>query len=332
MIDRGKLKSGEPRKRDKSKYKIKNWSEYNQSLRKRGMISLYFPNGDIKGQFINSTPYIDGDSVQQKTYLSPYIELLFTLYRLFGFGIRQITGFIEDLWRSKGLDIAVPSFGHLCDLFQVLPLKTKQFCNNLSRKFKNGESIDLAVDSSGLRFAKASYWYETKYNKTCNKKPWKKLHIGMDLDMNIHNVEITDCVVSDISLLNDMIPDYIGINNLYADGGYYSIDNVEDIYKRGITPIIPPPKNARVHGKDNTRWHDKIVQYINNKGTIYAFYKKYGYGNRELVEAQFSRIKRCIGSTLLTSRTESQKTEGIVISNIINFWNSLGRCESIKIG
>jgi hypothetical protein len=332
MTDRGKLKSGEPRKRDKSKYKVKNWSEYNQSLKKRGMISLYFPRGDIKEQFINSEPYREGNSGQERTYLNPYIELLFTLYRLLGFGIRQITGFIQDLWRSKGLDIGVPSFGHLCDLFSSLPLKTKQFCNNLSRKLKSGESIDLVVDSSGLRFAKASYWYETKYNKPCNNKPWKKLHIGMDLDMNIHNVEITDCSSSDISVLDDIIPKDIAIDNLYADGAYYSINKVEELYTKGITPVIPPPKNACIHGKDNTRFHDKIVQYINDKGTIYAFYKKYGYGNRELVEAQFSRIKRCIGSTLLTQKTESQKTEGTVISNIINLWNSFGRCESVKIG
>jgi hypothetical protein len=226
----------------------------------------------------------------------------------------------------------VPSFGHLSDMFSSLSLETRQFCNNLSRRIKAGEAIDLVVDSSGLRFAKASYWYETKYNKPCSKKPWKKLHIGMDLDMNIHNVEVTDCDVSDISMLDDIIPKNIAINNLYADGAYYSISKVEELFGKGITPVIPPPKNAKPDDKDNTKWHDKITKYIEKKGSIHAFYNKYGYGNRELIEAQFSRIKRCIGSTLLTSRTESQKTEGIIITNIINFWNSLGRCESVKIG
>jgi hypothetical protein len=61
---------------------------------------------------------------------------------------------------------------------------------------------------------------------------------------------------------------------------------------------------------------------------MYAFHKKYGYGIRALIEAQFSRIKRCIGSSLLTERDNSKKTEG----NIINLWNSFGRCESVKIG
>jgi len=43
--------------------------------------------------------------------------------------------------------------------------------------------------------------------------------------------------------------------------------------------------------------------------TIYAFHKKYDYGLLSLVEAQISRIKRCIGATLLTQKLESQKRE-----------------------
>ena len=35
-----RLKSGEPRKRPKQSYVPQNWSEYNRSLRKRGMLSL----------------------------------------------------------------------------------------------------------------------------------------------------------------------------------------------------------------------------------------------------------------------------------------------------
>jgi len=44
-----------------------------------------------------------------------------------------------------------------------------------------------------------------------------------------------------------------------------------------------------------------------------------------LVEAQISRIKRCIGAKLLTQKLESQEREGAVTANIINLWNSFGR-------
>ncbi|KJW03742.1 hypothetical protein [Rickettsia argasii] len=47
-----RVRAGLPRKRDKQKYKVTNWSQYNQSLRQRGMISLYFPEGDLETLFI----------------------------------------------------------------------------------------------------------------------------------------------------------------------------------------------------------------------------------------------------------------------------------------
>ena len=53
-----RLKKGVERKKEKVKYKVTNWTQYNQSLRRRGMISLYFPQGDIKDLFINDKPYV----------------------------------------------------------------------------------------------------------------------------------------------------------------------------------------------------------------------------------------------------------------------------------
>lgn len=68
-----------------------------------------------------------------------------------------------------------------------------------------------------------------------------------------------------------------------------------------------PSPNA--YEKDDTKWHDKIVQYLENKGSVYAFHKRYGYSRRALIEANISRIKRCISSTRLTQKVSSQKKE-----------------------
>lgn len=261
-------------------------------------------------------------------------EIIYTFYRLFGWGIRQITGYFTDLWRTKGLDISVPSFGHLSHLFTVLPVKIRQFCDKLVQRIARGEPVSLILDSTGLRFGKASHWYEEKYGKPCTQKPWKKLHLAMDPEMNMHAVAITDCESSDIEIMDELIPENGPqlIDELIADGAYYSKEGVERFYKNGITPVIPPPIHAVVQGEETTVWHDKIVQYIKDKGTVYAFHKKYGYGRRALVEAQISRIKRCIGTSLKTQQFESQKREGIIIANIINKWNSFGKCVCVKIG
>ncbi|SOE74421.1 hypothetical protein SAMN05446635_5275 [Burkholderia sp. OK233] len=38
----------------------------------------------------------------------------------------------------------------------------------------------------------------------------------------------------------------------------------------------------------------------------------------------------CIGATLLTQKIASQESEGVIIANIINLWNSFGRPVSVK--
>jgi hypothetical protein len=328
-----KLKNSSQKPRPKAKYKITNWTDYNKSLRKRGAISLYFPQGNLETLFINKSPYISGVSGQEATYKDSYIELMFTFYRLFGWGLRQITGYFEDLWKTKELAISVPSLGHLSDLFAALPLKIRQFCETLKARIERGESIDLILDSTGLRFGKASHWYELKYGKPCINTPWCKMHLAMDPELNIHSLEITNLEESDIGMMDDLIPanEEQKIGKVIADGAYYSIEGTQALHDRGIMPVIPPPVHAVVHGKDNTKWHDEVVQYIKDKGTVYAFHKKHGYGKRSLVEAQISRIKRCIGTSLLTQRDQSQKNEGTIIANIINRWNSFGKCVSVKM-
>ena len=125
-----RLKNGDLRKRAKAKYGVTNWSQYNQSLKNRGKISLYFPKGDIAAQFINEKPYEKGIPGRHTTYKQSYIEFIYILYRLFGWGLRQITGYIEDMWETQNLNLPVPSFGHLSDLFAIVPMKIKLFCQN----------------------------------------------------------------------------------------------------------------------------------------------------------------------------------------------------------
>ncbi len=156
------------------------------------------------------------------------------------------------------------------------------------------------------------------------------MHLAIDPDMNVHAMRITDTEVSDTEGMDVVLPTEIPVDRVIADGAYYSIERAEALSRAGVLPVIPPPFHAVVHGEEQTQWHDKIVGYIKEKGSVYAFHKKYGYGLRSLVEAQISRIKRCIGSTLLTQKIASQEREGVIIANIINLWNSFGRPVSVK--
>jgi hypothetical protein len=329
MPYKARLKQGEPRKREKTGYRVTNAGAYNLSLKKRGMISLYFPSGELKAQFINARPYTRGVSGREPTYTAGYIELIYTFYRLFGWGMRQITGYMEDYWATRGLDIPVPSSGQLCDRFAALEVSVTQRCEQLARRLARGEAVSMIVDATGLSFGRASQWYEQKYGHPATRTPWRKMHLGIDADMNVHAIRITTTEVSDSEGMDAVLPANLPVDKVIADGAYYSIERTEAFSRAGVTPVIPPPAHAVVHGDEDTRWHDQSVKYIQDKG-IYAFHKKYGYGLRSRVEAQISRIKRCIGATLLTQKIASQESEGVIIANIINLWNAFGKPVCVK--
>lgn len=192
--------------RAKPEYKVTNWPIYNKSLKKRGQLSLLFPSGDLQDVLINENSYCKGHVGRHAFYQPAYIELIYIHYRLFGWGMRQISGYFEDLWQSRGLDIPVPSFGSLSDLFGNISLEIKQFCDKVKKRIENGEAVDLIADSSGMSFSKASGWYENKYDKPCKKRPWKKMHLSMDPKMNIHALKMTTDRVDDRDVLDDLIP------------------------------------------------------------------------------------------------------------------------------
>lgn len=153
----------------------------------------------------------------------------------------------------------------------------------------------------------------------------------MDAGMETYAVELTERDVGDGEVMDLLMPKSIIIDKVIADGGYYCAEKSQTLFEKGMTPVIPPPAHSIVHNQENlSSWHDKIVHYIKEKGTVYAFHKKYGYGVRTKVEAQFSRIKRCVGSSLKTIKMESQKREAIIIGNILNLWNFFGKPITMK--
>ncbi|MGF6483181.1 hypothetical protein QFZ91_005408 [Paraburkholderia sp. JPY419] len=155
------------------------------------------------------------------------------------------------------------------------------------------------------------------------------MHLSIDADMNVHAIRITTTEVSDREGMDAVLPADVPMDRVIAGGAYYSIERTEALSGAGVTPVIPPPAHAVVHGEERTRRHDQIVRYIEDKG-IYAFHKKYGYGVRSLVEAQISRIKRCIGERLLTQELAAQEGEGVIIANLLNRWNAFGKPGCVK--
>jgi len=89
-------------------YKTTNWTAYNEALKRRGSLTIWFDPEMNWG----ATP--SGKRGRSRTFSDTAIQTCLTMKVLFGMALRQTTGFVESLLRLTGLDWEVPDFSTIC--------------------------------------------------------------------------------------------------------------------------------------------------------------------------------------------------------------------------
>jgi hypothetical protein len=121
-----------------TKYKTKNWSSYNDSLKQRGSLSIWFDPEMVW------TPPPSGKRGRQQQFSDAAIQTCLTLKVLFGMPLRQTTGFVQSLLRLVGLDWATPDFSTLCRRQQTLNV-------SLPYRGSTGPLNLLLIDSTSIK-------------------------------------------------------------------------------------------------------------------------------------------------------------------------------------
>ena len=125
-------------------YKTKNWSSYNDSLKQRGSLSIWFDPEMVW------TPPPSGKRGRQQQFSDAAIQTCLTLKVLFGMPLRQTTGFVQSLLRMVGLDWAAPDFRTLCRRQQTL---------NVSLPYHGSTGpLNLLIDSTGIKAEGEGEW------------------------------------------------------------------------------------------------------------------------------------------------------------------------------
>ncbi|CAE6866976.1 hypothetical protein R75465_08025 [Paraburkholderia aspalathi] len=149
------------------------------------------------------------------------------------------------------------------------------------------------------------------------------MHLATDVEMNIHVIGIPATEVSDSKGAKTVLPADVRTDRVLTNGACNCIERTEALSRAGATPAFhrrPTPScKATTRLAGMTRSSDTF------RTKAYAFRKTCDYGSRSLVEAQFSRNKRSIGTTLLTQISASQQREGAIIAKLVNLWNAFGR-------
>src|ERR687898_46430 len=194
------------------KRRVTNWSEYNEALRQRGSLTVWFTDEAIAAWKAAPRTTPGG----QPHYSDLAITTALTLRAVFHLPLRQTEGLIGSVLQLLGLDLPVPDYSTLSRRAQSLELPAQPRAP--------GRAIHLMVDSSGLKLSGPGEWLVEKHG-TSRRRSWRKLHIGFDA--------VTGLIVA--SLLTDRHIQAIAEKGRMAwqrDSGYNQRAGVEGQFAR----------------------------------------------------------------------------------------------------
>lgn len=312
--------------------KVRNWKDYNMSLKKRGSVIFSFSEEYLEELYFSGKRSKGG--VRQ--YTDKMYELILYVKVLFRLPWRAAIGFTEGLVKKllpDNKDIKVPNFGHASREAGKLDLKIKQY------DIKGG--MDIAFDSTGVNVYTTSGWHikkHGKHSKCRNREQWKKVHIAIDINTNQVLVsELTDSNTNDCEVFDKMSNEIEGsINSVRADGAYDTYEIYKKIDKWGAKAIIPPAKTSKAQDelkkvskkKEYLKQRDKTIHSIRKYDTFEEGLKNWKkdsqYNRRSIVEAFMFRFKRTFGFYLHNRTVNSRKNEITAKLGLLNFMTTLG--------
>lgn len=222
-----------------TKYKTKNWSSCDESLKRRGSVSIWFDPRMVW------TPPRSGERGRQQQFSEAAIQACLTLKVLFGMPLRQTTRFVQSLLRLVGLDWAAPDVSTLCR-------RQKSLNTSLPCRGSKGP-LNLLVDSTGIKAEGEGAWNARKHGGP-KRRIWRKIHIGIDEEtLEVRAVEVTTNTIGDApmlpGLLNQTPPDQ-DIGSVTAPSRDIALRCTAGQWTGRMTPVnatrrLPPERPMR---------------------------------------------------------------------------------------
>jgi len=310
----------------KQKYKVANWSEYNEALRLRGDIAIWISDDAIANWYEKERVY-DGTGTPKK-YTDFAILVCHEIRQVYKLPLRQCQGFINSIFRILHLPIRCPDYSCLSKRLSELGIRSPRYIKSITPD----ESISaIAIDSTGLKRFGRDEWHQEKH-KVSAKRSWRKLHIAVDEKHIIHAAVLTDRFVSDDSALDKLLEQMDKeVDLVTADGAYDKNPVYEKLSEKfnGAEIIIPPDSDA-VYNKNNHRQRNRNLQEIKTFGRM-NWQRVRNYGQRNYSELAIQRYKRILGRQLHAREMSRQKQEAMIGCGILNKMTGLGMPKSYRV-
>jgi DDE family transposase len=310
-----------------SRYKVRNWSEYNESLKKRGSLSLWVSEDVIQKWQAPRDPHFIGAPQQ---YSDDAILCMMVLKLVYQLPYRQLVGFVCSIFALMGLILKVPHFTTIAARAKLLGKHLK--------KLSKSSPVDLVFDSSGFKIYGEGEWKVRQHGKQ-KRRRWKKFHIGVCPQTHeIIVAEVTELETADCEIGPELLKKAPkSVNRAIGDGAYDTWDCYKMAYLKGQKLIVPPREGA-VFNEEEKEWqkarNDVVCQIMglgNDEEAMKLWKKLIGYHERSLAETAFSRLKGIFGSELFSKSIESQEVELRLKAIVLNKMTKQGMPKGVMV-
>ena len=268
----------------KQKYKVTNWSDYNESLRRRGDITVWLSD-DAISQWYKADRVYDGTGTP-KLYTDFAIITCHEIRLVYKLPLRQCQGFINSLFRLMNISLSCPNFSVLSKRLGELKIKVPRY----KKTDKPDDNIHaVAIDSTGLKRFGRGEWHQEKYELS-NKESWRKLHLAINQSHYIEACVLTDRFSHDDQQVEPLLEQIDKpIDHFSADSAYDEtpVYNAVISHSPAVDVVVPPRANAVANDKASAQ-RNRNIQEINDKGRM-QWQRARTYGRPESEEVWSSR-------------------------------------------
>lgn len=135
------------KKSTKQQYRLRNWTEYNKALVRRGSLTLWVSDEIIAQRHETRRT---GKRGAPRTYTDTAILCMATLEEVYGLPLRATEGLLSSVVKLLAVELRVPDYTTLCRRRQALEIE-------LPRQKKKAP-LHLVVDSTGVKVYGEGEW------------------------------------------------------------------------------------------------------------------------------------------------------------------------------
>lgn len=310
----------------KTRYRVRNWAKYNESLVQRGSITLWIDEEVIKAW----KPAEEGPRKRggQYQYSDLAIECVLTLRSVYHLPLRAAEGFARSLFELMELALPVPDY-------TTLSRRSKTLAVKLPKRAKG--ALHIAVDSTGLKIYGEGEWKVRKHGYS-KRRTWRKLHLAVDVESGeIQAVVLTEANVDDGRAMSELLDEITEpVEQMDADGAYDQRKVYDTCADHEVDRIvIPPRKNAQLWPEEDEPGQPhprnaniRAIEEVGRKQWKQAS----GYHQRSLSETAMFRFKTIFEGALRSRGLAQQMTEARIKAAALNRMTHLGMPDSYAVG